>query len=190
MLGLNSFQFAGDFGMYEVNKDKKENPVTWVSKSNVRGSNGSDKVIDQHQADDLQAGVSRQQMERPSLKFQTHHWPARPTVLSSSESWTSPLRGVPPCVLVCSKVNYYLMADQSWQQQVEKNWQKLRGWMKHCILTWEAGSRERGGWQQDCQEGREKHPQRNLKDAQSKLPWFPNLAQDWGPATFLSFIIN
>ena len=53
MLGLNSFQLAGDLGMYEVNKDEKENPVTWVSKSNVSGGNGSDKVIDQ-----AQAGVS------------------------------------------------------------------------------------------------------------------------------------
>lgn len=44
--------------MYEVNKDEKENPVTWVSKSNVSGGNGSDKVIDQCQADERQAGVS------------------------------------------------------------------------------------------------------------------------------------
>ena len=57
MLGLNSFQLAGDLGMHEVNKDK-ENPVTWVSKSNVSGGNGSDKVIDQGQADERQAGVS------------------------------------------------------------------------------------------------------------------------------------
>lgn len=123
MLGLNSFQSAGDLGMYEVNKDEKDNPVTWVSKSNVSGGNGSEKATDQCQADEWQVGVS-------GSGWSILPWSCKPTTnLStppysppSSESWTSPLRGAPPCVLTCSRMNYYFMTKQGWEQQVEKNW--------------------------------------------------------------------
>ena len=180
--------------MHEVNKDK-ENPVTWVSKSNVSGGNGSDKVIDQGQADERQAG-EWQQIEHPSLKFQTHHQPTHSTVLSSF-LWVlnvTPHRSPSLCShLLKSEL---LLHDQAgWEQQVEKNWTDTKRLDK--ALHPHLGGREPGERRVPIGSSRRKRkntPSKIWKMPKTKFPDFQinflDLAQGWVPGTFLSFIIN
>lgn len=61
--------------MYEVNKDKIENPVTSVSKSNVCGGNGSGQVTDQGWADGFEkaaGGTSCPEVPNPPTTCPLH----------------------------------------------------------------------------------------------------------------------
>lgn len=106
------------------------------------------------------------------------------------ESWTSHPRGASSCVVIPLKVNYsQLLSRVGSSTERTGTEQTLRGWIE-CVRVYLGGGEPgENGVLTGLSRRRAKHPQPNLKDAQNKLPWFPNLARA-GPGTFPSFRIN
>lgn len=124
----------------------------------------------------------------------TTNLPTPPYSPPSSESWTSPLIGVPPWVLTCSRVNYYFMTRQGWEQQVENNWTDTKRLDK--ALHPHLGGREPGERRVPTGSSRRKRkitPSKIWKMPKTKFLDFQisflDLAQGWVPGTFF-FIYN
>lgn len=99
------------------------------------------KVTGQCQAEEEQAGVSRQQVERPSQELPTPHWPAQ-SPRCFFLSWNSHVGGVPLCVIICSKVSDYLMTKQSWKQVEKRDRTDAKG-LEKCVHVYLEGRKPR-----------------------------------------------
>lgn len=141
--------WSEDFGMYEVNKDKKENAVTPVSKSNGCGGNGSDKVT--------------------SSRWNVLPWGSKPTCdlpfplpapPSRVMSFT-PQRGLSVCCYPF-KGESLSMTEHSWKQHSENRIgadAKGLDRMRACLLGRWGARREQGAERTVKKEGQSTHSQ-------------------------------